>query len=78
MFSACWLTEKKAKQESDLKLFDNKIYELQMTYKQSVDAFNKIIQDLNKAEEIKREVSSIDTTIQFAVKQICSTFYLNW
>ena len=66
------LHEKKAKQESDLKLFDNKIYELQMTYKQSVDAFNKIIQDLNKAEEIKREVSSIDTTIQFAVKQIIS------
>lgn len=66
------LYEKKAKQESDLKLFDNKIYELQMSYKQSVDAFNKIIQDLNKAEEIKREVSSIDSTIQFAMRQIHS------
>ena len=66
------LYEKKAKQESDLKLFDNKIYELQMSYKQSVDAFNKIIQDLNKAEEIKREVSSIDSTIQFAMRQINS------
>lgn len=66
------LQEKKIKQESDLKLFDDKIHELQMSYKHSVDAFNKIIMELNKAEEIKREVSSIDTTIQFAVKQILS------
>ena len=66
------LQEKKIKQDSDLKLFDDKIYELQQSYKQSVDAFNKIIQELNKAEEIKREVSSIDSTIQFAMRQIHS------
>lgn len=66
------LQEKKIKQNSDLKLFDDKIYELQQSYKQSVDAFNKIIQELNKAEEIKREVSSIDSTIQFAMRQIRS------
>ena len=66
------LQEKKAKQDSDLKLFDNKINELQLSYKQSVDTFNRIIQELNKAEEIKREVSSIDNTIQFATKQILS------
>lgn len=66
------LQEKKIKQNSDLKLFDDKIYELQQSYKQSVDAFNKIIQELNKAEEIKREVSSIDSTIQFAMRQIHS------
>jgi DNA repair exonuclease SbcCD ATPase subunit len=66
------LREKKTKQDSDLKLFDDKIHELQMSYKHSVDTFNRIIQELNKAEEIKREVSSIDNTIQFAVKQIIS------
>lgn len=66
------LQEKKIKQNSDLKLFDDKIYELQQSYKQSVDAFNGIIQELNKAEEIKREVSSIDSTIQFAMRQIHS------
>lgn len=66
------LREKKTKQDSDLKLFDDKIYELQTSYKHSVDTFNRIIQELNKAEEIKREVSSIDSTIQFAVKQILS------
>ena len=66
------LQDKKEKQDSDLKLFDNKILELQQSYKQSVDAFNNIIQDLNKAEEIKREASSIDSTIQFVWKQILS------
>jgi DNA repair exonuclease SbcCD ATPase subunit len=66
------LQEKKIMQNSDLKLFDDKIYELQQSYKQSVDAFNGIIQELNKAEEIKREVSSIDSTIQFAMRQIHS------
>ena len=66
------LHEKKMKQDSDLKLFDAKILELQQSYKQSVDAFNNIIQELNKAEEIKRDVSSIDSTIQFAMRQIQS------
>ena len=66
------LQEKKLKQESDLKLFDDKIFELQQSYRQSVNAFNEIIQELNNAESIKREVTSIENTIQFAIKQIIS------
>ena len=66
------LQEKKLKQENDLKLFDDKIFELQQSYRQSVNAFNEIIQELNNAESIKREVTSIENTIQFAIKQIIS------
>lgn len=66
------LQEKKIKQENDLKLFDDKIFELQQSYRQSVNAFNEIIQELNNAESIKREVTSIENTIQFAIKQIIS------
>ena len=64
------LALKKQKCDSDLKLFDDKIDELQSSYKTAVEAFNEIIDELNQTESIKREVSSIDANIQMCMRQI--------
>lgn len=64
------LLEKKNKCDSDLKLFDNKITELQSNYLESVNNFNLIIDDLNKAENIKTEINTINSNIQLCIRQI--------
>ena len=64
------LYERKKKHSSDLKLFDDKITELQLSYKNCVDSVNKIIIEMNNAEEIRKSVSSIDANIQLCLRQI--------
>lgn len=64
------LNEKKKKHQSDLKLFDDKIYELQLSYKKCVDTVNSILNELYRAENIKKEVSSIESNIQMCMRQI--------
>ena len=64
------LLDKKNKCDSDLKIFDKKINELQENYANAVNNFNVIIDDLNKAESIKTEISTIDSNIKLCIKQI--------
>ena len=63
------LSQKKNNYISDLKIFDEKILELQNTYNESVEKFNILIDEFKKIENIKKDISTIESNINLCVKQ---------